>query len=238
MFGVRNRVVYQAFCGTCRRPWAHCRRTCDSQATPINDRGLPLTRLLNPQNGAAAWRYCGRPTAVFCNGCGAPYTATCCSGFYGPMDAFGNILQAADLGEFLGSSVVNAAARSGQLQRCGLCYGMCICTSTTSTLLDTLLIAVVVNNASAIAQNAATQHDGQSDSTDGQQADCSADQGQTDQGGDDTSSYDPQVDQGNAFDQSGCTPATDPSPSYDPGPSTDFGGGSDFGGGGDFGGGF
>jgi hypothetical protein len=148
------------------------------------------------------------------------------------MDAFGNILQGADLGEFLGSPVVISVTRNGQLQRCGLCYGMCICTSTTPTLLNTLLIAVVVNDASAIAQNATAQHEAQGDSTDGQQTDCSTDQGQTDQGGDDTPSYDPQVDQGSALDQSSCTPAaTDPSPSYDPGPSMDFGGGCDFGGG-------
>lgn len=232
MFGVRNGIVHQAFCSSCRRPWVHCRRTCDSQATPTNSQGQSLTRLLNPQNGAAAWRYCGQPTAVFCSGCGAPYTTACCGGFFGPMDAFGNILQGADLGEFLGSPVVISVTRNGQLQRCGLCYGMCICTSTTPTLLNTLLIAVVVNDASAIAQNATAQHEAQGDSTDGQQTDCSTDQGQTDQGGDDTPSYDPQVDQGSALDQSSCTPAaTDPSPSYDPGPSMDFGGGCDFGGG-------
>lgn len=228
MFGVRNGIVYPAFCGSCRRPWVHCRRTCDSQATPINNQGRPLTRLLNPQNGAAAWRYCGQPTAVFCSGCGAPYTTACCGGFFGPMDAFGNILQGADLGEFLGSSVVITVTRNGQLQRCGLCYGMCICTSTTPTLLNTLLIAAVINDANPIALDAA-QHEGQSGSTDGQQADCSAgqaDQGQTDQGGGDTSSCGPQVDQSNVLDHTSCAPAaTDPSPSYDPGPSTDFGGG-------------
>lgn len=140
MNGIRNGMIQQAFCSGCRRPWEQCLRRCNRQAQPVNHSGRQL-RLLNPQTRSAAWRYHGQPMAVFCNGCGGPYYNGCCRGYYGPINALGEVLLLDGLfGGFMGSPDILGAVMVSELMGCGLCYGTCMCTANTTSLLGELML--------------------------------------------------------------------------------------------------
>ena len=157
MFGIRNGMTQQAFCSACRLPWERCLRRCNRQAQPVNSNGRPL-RLLNPQTRSAAWRYRGRPTAVFCNGCGGPYYSGCCNGAFGPINALGEVLMLDGLvGGFMGTPDLLGAAMVSELMGCGLCYGTCLCTANTASLLGEILLidGIVDGNVAEVAMGAA-----------------------------------------------------------------------------------
>lgn len=157
MFGIRNGLTQQAFCSGCRRPWEQCLRRCNRQAQPVNGNGRPL-RLLNPQTRSAAWRYRGRPMAVFCNGCGGPYYSACCNGVYSPINALGEVLMLDGLmGGFMGTPDLLGAAMAGEMMACGLCYGACMCTANTTSLLGEMMLidGIVDGNIAEVAMGAA-----------------------------------------------------------------------------------
>jgi hypothetical protein len=146
MFGIRNGMTQQAYCSVCTRSWEQCLRGCNRQAQPVNRNGRPL-RLLNSQSRSAAWRYRGQPMAVFCNGCGGPYYNGCCNGFYSPINALGEVLMLDGLmGGFMGTPDILAAAMVSDLMGCGLCYGVCMCTANSASLIgDIMLIDGIVD---------------------------------------------------------------------------------------------